>query len=352
MRPPEALATAPGFTLSTGLPRPLLCTPALPDCESTAHRHRERKRQGRVRQQYRRLPERRASREGGRGSGSMISEDRRSRPLETAPEWSDGVFDNCTELTALLETHSYRFARTMPGAPHSYTLKRTWESEELFVEALRKMRAVERVEELFGGRWYRRFTANGYKYWTMGANLDHILINRAIHDFGLDPYASVADAYDLGVRTSKAEVDHAQRLYDSLEIWPDTDILDIGCGTGTLIDFRFADIDPARYTGIDPSRGMLGVFAEKHPEFRGRLVRTGVQGLLAAVRVQIRSCGGPVRCAVLSHRPSLRFAETPVVSQAWRNGRAHVLPGEARRYRRLPPPRREASRRIWCARER
>ncbi len=205
----------------------------------------------------------------------MISEDRRFRPLETAPEWSDGVFDNCAELTALLETHSYRFARTMPGAPHSYTLKRTWESEELFVDALRKMRAVERVEELFGGRWYRRFTANGYKYWTMGANLDHILINRAIHDFGLDPYASVADAYDLGIRTSKAEVDHAQRLYDSLEIWPGTDILDIGCGTGTLIDFRFADIDPARYTGIDPSRGMLGVFAEKHPEFRGRLVRTG-----------------------------------------------------------------------------
>lgn len=91
----------------------------------------------------------------------MPPDDKRFRPIETAPEWSEEVFDACAELAALLKAHSYRFARTMPGAPHSYTLKRTWESEELFVEALRKMRAVERVEELFGGRWYRRFTANG-----------------------------------------------------------------------------------------------------------------------------------------------------------------------------------------------
>ena len=40
------------------------------------------------------------------------------------------------------------------------------------------MRAVERIEEFFRGYWYRRYNANGYKYWTMGANLDHILINR------------------------------------------------------------------------------------------------------------------------------------------------------------------------------
>lgn len=204
----------------------------------------------------------------------MPLDDKRFRPIETAPEWSDGVFYTCAELTALLEAHSYRFARTMPGAPHSYTLKRTWESEELFVEALRKMRAVERVEELFGGRWYRRFTANGYKYWTMGADLDHILVNRAIHDTGLDPYAAVADAYDLGVHRSRSEAERTQRIYDSVGIEPGADILDIGCGTGGLVDFRFKDMDPERYTGIDPSRGMLGVFADKHPEFRNRLVRT------------------------------------------------------------------------------
>ena len=204
----------------------------------------------------------------------MPLDDRRFRPLEGAPDWSEEVFDGCAELAALLEAHSYRFARTMPGAPHSYTLKRTWESEELFVEALRKMRAVERVEELFGGRWYRRFTANGYKYWTMGAGLDHILVNRAIHDTGSDPYAAVADAYDLGIHRSRSEAERTQRIYDSVGIEPGADILDIGCGSGGLVDFRFADMEPERYTGIDPSRGMLGVFADKHPEFRDCLVRT------------------------------------------------------------------------------
>ena len=204
----------------------------------------------------------------------MTPDDKKFRPLEGAPDWSEEVFDSCAELTALLEAHSYRFARTMPGAPHSYTLKRTWESGELFVEALSKMRAVERVEELFRGWWYRRFTANGYKYWTMGAGLDHILVNRAIHDTGFDPYAAVADAYDLGVHRNKPEAERTQRIYDSVGIEPGADILDIGCGAGGLVDFRFKDMDPERYTGVDPSRGMLGVFADKHPEFRDCLVRT------------------------------------------------------------------------------
>ncbi len=58
----------------------------------------------------------------------------------------------------------------MPGTPHFYPLKKTWRPEEPFIEAPRKMRAVEHIEEFFEGWWYRRFTANGYKYWTMGAN--------------------------------------------------------------------------------------------------------------------------------------------------------------------------------------
>ena len=209
-----------------------------------------------------------------RGPGIMTGENERFRPIDTAPEWSDDVFDTCAELAELLERHSYRFARTMPGAPHSYTLKRTWPGEDEFVEALRKMRAVERIEELFRGYWYRRFNANGYKYWTMGASLDHILINRAIHASAFDPYAAVCDSYDLAIHERESDVERSRRVYESLKIEPGTEILDIGCGTGSLVDFRFRDIDPERYVGIDPSRGMLGVFGDKHPEFRSRLIRT------------------------------------------------------------------------------
>ena len=196
------------------------------------------------------------------------------RPIETAPEWSDEVFDTCAELAELLEKHSYRFARTMPGTPHSYTLKRTWHSEDQFVEALGKMRAVERIEEFFKGYWYHRFSANGYKYWTMGASLDHILINRAIHAPLFDPYTANSDSYDLAVHKEESDVEWSKRVYDSLKNEPGADILDIGCGTGSLVDFRFRRIHPEHYIGIDPSRGMLGVFGDKHPEFRDRLIRT------------------------------------------------------------------------------
>ena len=207
----------------------------------------------------------------------MTGHDGRFRSIETAPNWSPEIFDTSAELTGLLETHAYRFARTMPGAPHSYTHKETWEDEEEFVEALRKMRAVERIEEFFRGYWYRRFCANGYKYWTMGANLDHILVNRAIHALPCDPYAGICDAYDLAIHKARADVERSQRVYGALEISTGTDILDIGCGTGSLVDFRFRDIRPERYVGIDPSRGMLGVFRDKHPEFDDRLLRTSFE---------------------------------------------------------------------------
>lgn len=207
----------------------------------------------------------------------MTGHNGRFRPIETAPEWSPKVFDACAKLTGLLETHAYRFARTMPGAPHSYTHKETWEDEEEFVEALRKMRAVERIEEFFRGYWYRRFCANGYKYWTTGASLDHILVNRAIHVFPFDPYAGICDLYDLVIHKAKADVERSQRVYGALEISTGTDILDIGCGTGSLVDFRFRDIRPDRYVGIDPSRGMLGVFRDKHPEFHDCLIRTSFE---------------------------------------------------------------------------
>ena len=127
-------------------------------------------------------------------------------------------------------------------------------------------------------RWYRRFTAiSGYtclEAWgriSSGFPRSTGLIDTFA---GSDPYAAVADAYDLGIHRSRSEAERTQRIYDLVGIEPGADILDIGCGTGGLVDFRFKDMDPERYTGIDPSRGMLGVFADKHPEFRNRLVRT------------------------------------------------------------------------------
>ena len=171
-----------------------------------------------------------------RGPRVMTGEDERFRQIESAPEWSHEVFDTCAELAERLKGIRTASPVRCPARPIA-TLKRTWPCEDEFVEALRKMRSVERIEEFFRSNWYRRFNANGYKYWTMGASLDHILINWAIHAPPVDPYAADCDSYDLAIHERESDVERSRRVYESLKIEPGTDILDIGCGR-VFVDFR------------------------------------------------------------------------------------------------------------------
>ena len=76
----------------------------------------------------------------------------------------------------------------------------------------------------------------------MGANLDHTLINRANHAAQFDPYTAVADYYDLEFYKRQSDVEQSKEVYELLSIQPNTEILDIGCRTGTLVDFRFKNI--------------------------------------------------------------------------------------------------------------
>lgn len=49
-------------------------------------------------------------------------------------------------------------------------------------------------------------------------------------------------------------------------ITPESTVLDIGCGTGLVLDL--VEIDPANYIGIDPSQAMLHKLSEKYPEHK------------------------------------------------------------------------------------
>lgn len=53
-------------------------------------------------------------------------------------------------------------------------------------------------------------------------------------------------------------------------------VLDIGCGAGLFVDYRYRNIDRENYVGIDPSFGMLGKFRLKHPDYdaHATLLRT------------------------------------------------------------------------------
>ena len=83
------------------------------------------------------------------------------------------------ELIRLLESATYKFAKTMPRNPHWYTLRRTWDDDALFDRAVQAIRDLGEKRRFFS-KHYIYFDANGYTYWTMGSPINEtILINRA-----------------------------------------------------------------------------------------------------------------------------------------------------------------------------
>jgi hypothetical protein len=106
--------------------------------------------------------------------------------------------ERLADLGAHMDQNDFRFAKTMPDAPHweyprlaryferhtdeiHYTLRKTWENDEEFVACVQFIRDHGNVE-YFWGKPYTKLEHGGYKYWSMGYPLDvTIIINRAEH---------------------------------------------------------------------------------------------------------------------------------------------------------------------------
>ncbi len=185
-------------------------------------------------------------------------------------------------LARRLEDATYQYAVTMPTACHYYTLRKTWDDAE-FNDVLRDMRESE-YRKKWDGREYGYVNINGYRYWTMGAKVEAtILINRAplFYPAG-ECFDRIAGVYDKEYSTNAADIEQSEEYFTRAAPNPVEKILDIGCGTGMLVDFRTRRIEPENYTGIDVSAGMLGTFAAKHPAYRNRLIRTAFEDFLPA----------------------------------------------------------------------
>jgi hypothetical protein len=167
----------------------------------------------------------------------------------------------------LVHGKRFVFAKTMPDNPHHYTLRRDWADSGEFDEAVQLIRRVGyplRWPPTGKGRRYTYLNMNGHHYWTMGAPVDQtILINRAEHPYP-SPFDAVAADYDQQFQRPKYRAEDATVMAMLTPIAPDARVLDVGAGTGLLLDHLH--LPPDRYTAIEPSAGMRARFTAKHPD--------------------------------------------------------------------------------------
>lgn len=179
------------------------------------------------------------------------------------------------DIKRALLNAEYRFAKTMPENPHWYTLRKTWKDDAAFCSTVQFIRDNSYIE-IYKGRPYQMFNLNGFKYWTMGAAINKadgtphtILINRARINEEC-AYDRIADRYDDLFHDPQSESEN-EEIFARLPIKSGDRVLDIGCGTGLLLQHRpvrqYAD-----WLGIDPSEKMLTQLVARFPEYGSQTV--------------------------------------------------------------------------------
>jgi|694.fasta_scaffold34382_5 hypothetical protein len=79
----------------------------------------------------------------------------------------------------MLQSATFKVAKTMPKIPHSYTLKETWVSQKDFNSVVMFIRNNGYVK-MFYSKPFMYYNIGEYCYWTMGNSLEITkLINRA-----------------------------------------------------------------------------------------------------------------------------------------------------------------------------
>ena len=188
------------------------------------------------------------------------------------------------DLTWWLElapTLKWTFAKTYAEtAPHHYVVQ----DRTPGVDHDDMVRAA-RVIHTFGspGKYYSLtkiylVSPDGRHRWWTEDNLftDTTLVNRATTElfYGIQnalptasgiesPYDEIATTWDVEHPIAAGEADHVKLLLSNVRGQYPPHVLDLGCGTGRVLDFGLATAD--RYAAVDSSQAMLNLLLRKHP---------------------------------------------------------------------------------------
>jgi hypothetical protein len=175
----------------------------------------------------------------------------------------------------------WTFAKTYAeSAPHHYVV----EDRTPGVTHADMVRAA-RVIHTFGrpGKYYSvtkiyLVSPDGrYRWWTEDSCFtDTTLVNRATTELlygiqnapstisGADtPFDSIATTWDASHPIAVGEPERVKELLAAVRGTYPPHVLDIGCGTGRVLDLGL--VTPDRFAGVDSSQAMLNLLVRKHP---------------------------------------------------------------------------------------
>lgn len=173
---------------------------------------------------------------------------------------------NPSYIHSLIARCTWTWAKTYVGVPHEYIVRNKCplsdEEFESFVKAQREFG----THEVWGKYNFPYLYIDGYKYWTMGADIaETTVINRqkVFNEFdGLNnPTAAhysdefCTEVFDLFRQTFS----------------PSSTIYEAACGDGRTI--TELGVAPEKYTGVDPSEKAIQAFRVNHPSHKWRVFK-------------------------------------------------------------------------------
>ena len=163
------------------------------------------------------------------------------------------------------------------SATHAYTVREWRPNHDAdFVKFVTLIRTYGHPENFYS-KTYIYLHIDGMKYWTMGSPMSEtIIVNRAPSNtfygrqvapvtnrtYAETIYDQLSVQYDDRYSTDAYLAENAQ-LFNALTKHLSGSILDIGCGTGLLLEYN--PVSHYGYLGIDPSQGMMNEFIRKFP---------------------------------------------------------------------------------------